>query len=225
MLFLYKIPTPPPLPWVQGRWSSLYPVGVVPFFNSSISAVCTKPSFSHTKHIKIVINNVIFDKGCLVFSTLTVQKTDFGRLAWVDSRSHSTWYRGQYPWGWHMLSVQVRLVIVPEITAIMYGDIWISWYIVKWVWSFSGFQIECSNSDFLTVRAIGKSIDFCMFKSSNREYWINFVAQWGSSASWISGFSGLFMTTRGTLLMPSWSVPWSVLPGCLWEWALTLDSQ
>ena len=75
------------------------------------------------------------------------------------------------------------------------------------------------------MRAIGKSIDFCMFKSSDRVYWINFVAQWGSSASWISGFSGLFVTTCGTLLMPSWSVAWSVLPGCLREWALTLDSQ
>ena len=31
MLFLYKIPTLPPLPWVGGRWSSLYPVVVMSF--------------------------------------------------------------------------------------------------------------------------------------------------------------------------------------------------
>ena len=31
MLFLYKIPTPHPLPWVRGSWSSLYPVGVMSF--------------------------------------------------------------------------------------------------------------------------------------------------------------------------------------------------
>ena len=50
MLFLYNKPTPPALPWVRGRCSRLYPVGDT-FFNSSISAVCTKPSFSHTKHL------------------------------------------------------------------------------------------------------------------------------------------------------------------------------
>ena len=117
MLFFYKIPTPPPLPSVRGRWTSLYPVGVMSF-SKALSLPFVPSQVSVIQNIKIIINNVIFDNGCLVFSRLTVQKTDFGRLAWVDSGSHSTWYRGQYSWGWHMIRVQVRLGIVPEITAI-----------------------------------------------------------------------------------------------------------
>ena len=60
----------PTSPIGSGEMEQFISSGCYVFFNSSIFAVCTKPSFSHTKHIKIIINNVFFDKGCLVFSRL-----------------------------------------------------------------------------------------------------------------------------------------------------------
>ena len=67
-------------PMGSGEMEQFVSIGCYVFFNSSISAVCANPSFIHTKHIKIIINNIIFDKGGLVFSRLTVQKTDLAGL-------------------------------------------------------------------------------------------------------------------------------------------------